>query len=92
MTTLPDTDRRQQIAEAMYAVLPQVLRRELSEVSEETRLMADLGLTSSTTLELMLELEERLEIQINVEDIDQDDVTTIGALADYIAGHLLSDE
>jgi acyl carrier protein len=52
--------------------------------------MEDLGLTSSTTLELMLELEESLGIEINVEDIGEDDVTTLGALADFIATHQLT--
>lgn len=87
-----DTDLRPRILEAMYTLLPRVLRREVPGVSEQTTLMEDLGLTSSTTLELLLELEESLEIQINVEDIAEDDVTKLGALADYIAGHLLTDE
>jgi acyl carrier protein len=87
-----DADLRTRIVESMYDLLPQVLRREVPTPTEQTRLMEDLGLTSSTTLELLLELEEKLEIQINVEEIDQQDVGTIGALADYIAGHLLTDE
>jgi acyl carrier protein len=87
-----DTDLRERIIEAMYPLLPRVLRREVTGASESTTLMEDLGLTSSTTLELLLELEESLEIQINVEDISEDDVTTLGALADYISGHLLTDE
>jgi acyl carrier protein len=38
----------------------------------------------------MLELEEDLEIQIDVEDIEQKDLASIGALADFIAGHALT--
>jgi acyl carrier protein len=87
-----DTDLRPRILETMFNLLPRVLRRDVPGVSEQTTLMEDLGLTSSTTLELLLELEESLEIQINVEDIGEDDVTNLGALADYIASHLLSDE
>jgi len=83
---------RQRIVDQMYALLPQVLDRELAGISEGTRLMEDLGLTSSTTLELMLGIEEELEVQINVEEIEQDDVGTVGALATYIAGHLLADD
>lgn len=87
-----DTDMRTQIIESIYPLLPRVLQREVPEASETTRLMEDLALTSSTTLELLLELEEVLDIQINVEDISEGDVTNLGALADYIAGHLITDE
>jgi acyl carrier protein len=87
-----DTDLRQRIVDSMYPLLPQVLRREVPAPSEDTRLMEDLGLTSSTTLELMLELEESLGIEINVEDISEDDVTTLGALANFIATHQLTDQ
>jgi acyl carrier protein len=87
-----DLDLRQRIVDEMYTLLPGVLRKEFPEVSEETRLMEDLGLTSSTTLELMLGLEENLELQINVEEIEEDDVGTIGKLATFIAGHLLADD
>jgi acyl carrier protein len=85
-----DAQLRQRIVDETYALAPRVLRREFPELSESTRLMEDLGLTSSTMLELMLELEESLELQINVEDLDED-VNTIGRLADYIAGHLLDE-
>ena len=87
-----DVELRQRIVDEMYGLLPGVLRKEFPDVSEETRLMEDLGLTSSTTLELMLGLEENLEIQINVEEIEEDDVGTIGKLATFIATHLLADD
>jgi acyl carrier protein len=87
-----DTDLRQRIVESMFPLLPRVLRREVPGPTEQTRLMEDLGLTSSTTLELLLELEETLGIEINVEDIGEDDVTTLGALADFIATHQLTDQ
>jgi acyl carrier protein len=92
VTVSSDMDLRRRIVDEMYVLLPDVLRREFPDVSEETRLMEDLGLTSSTTLELMLTLEENLEIEINVEDIEEDDVGTIGQLATFIAGHLLTDD
>jgi acyl carrier protein len=92
MTVSSDVDLRQRIVDETYVLLPDVLRREFPDVSEETRLMEDLGLTSSTTLELMLGLEENLEIQINVEEIEEDDVGTIGKLATFISTHLLDDD
>jgi acyl carrier protein len=59
---------------------------------EDSRLFDELGLSSSKTLELLLELEETLEIQIDVEEIDQDDLETIGTLASFVATHALTDD
>jgi acyl carrier protein len=42
-------------------------------------------------LELLLELEDSLDIQIDVEDIDGAAMTSVGDLADFIAGHAISD-
>jgi acyl carrier protein len=85
-------DLRQRIIESFDTIIPRVTRREIPEVPEDAALMADLGLTSSTMLELLLEVEESLEIEIDVEGIDEDNAGTIGKLADYIVGHLISDE
>jgi hypothetical protein len=75
-------DLRQRIIESFDTIIPRVTRREIPEVPEDAALMADLGLTSSTML----------EIEIDVEGIDEDNAGTIGKLADYIVGHLISDE
>lgn len=87
-----DAGLRQRVLGSINAVLPHILRGDTPDISESTRLMEDLGLSSTSTLELMLELEEDLEIQIDVEGIEQKDVASIGALADFIAGHALTDE
>jgi acyl carrier protein len=47
---------------------------------------------SMTTLELLLELEEALDIQVDVEDIDQDDLRSVGTLADFVTGHAVTEE
>jgi acyl carrier protein len=68
-----------------------VLKREVAELPESTRLFDELGLSSASTLELLLELEEDLEVQIDVEEIDQNDLESIGALASFVATHTLDD-
>lgn len=82
---------RAQVIENIHVVLPRVLARgaddAVPELCDHTRLMEDLGLTSAATLELMLELEESMDIQIDVEQIGPDDLASIGALADFVAGH-----
>lgn len=84
--TTVDEELRQRVVESMAKLLPRILRRD-QPVTAGARLMEDLGMTSSNGLELLLELEEELEIQVDVEELDQDTVHTIGELADYIAGH-----
>jgi acyl carrier protein len=89
-TAPPDADLRQRVLDSMADVLPRLLQSEERDLPENTRLMEDLGLTSTTTLELVLELEDSLDIQIDVEDIDQENLASIGTLADYIATHAQS--
>lgn len=92
---MSDSALRERVMESIHVVLPEVLARDSKDaafsLSDSTRLMEDLGLTSVTTLELMLELEEALEIQIDVEEIEPADLACLGALADFIAGHAAAD-
>jgi acyl carrier protein len=73
-------------------LLPKVLKRDVPALPEATRLFDQLGLSSASTLELLLELEEDLDIQIDVEEIDQGDLESIGTLADFVSTHALTDE
>lgn len=84
-----DIDLRPQVVDTIRLVLPRVLRRDMPQTSEDTRLMEDLDMSSSSSLELMLELEESLGLQIDVEDIDRDDFATIGALADFVVENVI---
>ncbi|WP_117209514.1 acyl carrier protein [Allorhizocola rhizosphaerae] len=86
MTTNIDTELRERVAGRVCALLPRFVRDELTDVSEQTRLI-ELGLTSASTLELLLTIEDELEIQIDVEEFDEQHVETVGTLADYVAGH-----
>jgi acyl carrier protein len=91
VTAQLDTALRQRVFDSIGELLPRVLGREITAVSDGTQLMSDLGLRSATMLELLLELEENLEVQIDVEDIDQGDMNSVGDLADFVAGHAMSD-
>lgn len=89
---LIDADLRTRVVTSIDGLLPRILKRELADTPESTKLFDELGLSSSSTLELLLELEEALEIQIDVEEIDQDDLETIGSLASFVATHALADD
>jgi acyl carrier protein len=92
VTEQVDGTLRQQVVESIGGLLPRVLKRDLPAVPESTRLFDDLQLTSSTTLELLLEVEEDLDIQIDVEDIDQSHLQSIGSLADFVAEHAVAND
>jgi acyl carrier protein len=92
MTEVDTPPLRQQVVASMVELLPKVLRRELPELAEDTSLFDELGLSSVTTLELLLELEESLDIQVDVEDIDQDDLRSVGTLADFVAAHTVAED
>lgn len=91
MTTNLDVALRQRVFDTVLLILPRVLGREIPAIADSTQLRGDLGLRSATTLEVLLELEDSLEIQINVEEIGQANMNTIGDLADYVARHSTKD-
>ncbi|MET7396070.1 phosphopantetheine-binding protein [Dactylosporangium sp. NPDC005572] len=91
-TATIDPVLREQVVETICDLLPRVLKREVAGASETTTLMDDLGMSSTTGLELVLELEDRLEREISVEDLGRDNFETVGTLADYVAGNLLAED
>lgn len=92
IATPADPRLRDQVADAICALLPEVLNREVADASADTALMEALGLTSTAGLELVLRIEESLELEISVEELDRQDFETVGSLADYVAANLLSED
>ena len=91
-TVVEDAELRDRVVASIGTLLPKVLKRDVPALPETTRLFDELGLSSASTLELLLELEEDLDIQIDVEEIDQRDLESIGTLADFVSTHALTDE
>jgi acyl carrier protein len=81
-----DGDFRQRVLETMTTVLARLLDRH-EPVTEDMRLMEELGLSSTFGLELLLEVEDQLMILIDVEVMDADQMKTVGDLATFVAGH-----
>jgi acyl carrier protein len=81
-----DSEFRAQVVDTMRTILAKLL--EYSDpITEDMHLMHELGLSSTLGLELLLQLEDRLEILIDVEKMNQDKVSTVGDFATFIAGH-----
>jgi len=81
-----DGDFRQRVVDAMTTALARLLNR-TEPVTEDMRLMEELGLSSTLGLELLLELEDQLMILVDVEQMDGDHMKTVGDMATFIAGH-----
>jgi acyl carrier protein len=81
-----DGDFRQQVVDTMITALAQLLGR-TEPITEDMRLMDEIGFSSTLGLELLLRLEERLLILIDVEQMDQDQMHTVGDLATFVADH-----
>jgi len=74
------------VADTMTTTLARLLDRP-EPITEDMRLMEELGLSSTLALELLLECEDQLDIFIDVEQMDQDQMKTVGDLARSIAGN-----
>jgi len=81
-----DGEFRQQVLDTMTTVLTRLLDR-TEPVTEDMRLMEELGLSSTFGLELLLEVEDQLMILIDVEVMDPDQMKTVGDMATFVAGH-----
>ena len=81
-----DGEFRQRVLGTMTTVLARLLDR-TEPVTEDMRLMEELGLSSTFGLELLLQVEDQLMILIDVEVMDADQMKTVGDLATFVAGH-----
>lgn len=81
-----DGDLRQRVVAVMTTELARLLGR-TEPVTEDMRLMDELGLSSTHGLELLLEVEDQLMLLIDVELMDPAHLHTVGDLATFVAGH-----
>lgn len=91
LAPLEGTELRPRVFDSISRLLPRVLGREIPVISEDMKLMSELGMRSASMLELLLEIEDDLGIQIEVEDIDDAAMTSVGDLADFVASHAITD-
>jgi acyl carrier protein len=84
--TSVDAGFQQKVVQTTCELLVLLLERD-EPVTENMRLMDELMVSSLLGLELLLRLEEQLDIQIDVEQMDQDHIHTVGDLATFVAGN-----
>ena len=81
-----DAQFQQKVVATACDLLVLLLERD-EPVTESMRLMDELMVSSLLGLELLLRLEEQLDIQIDVEEMDPDQIVTVGDLATFVAGN-----
>lgn len=69
-------------------VLSAVLNRDLPELSEDSRLFEDLGLDSTSVIELLMSLETSIDLMIEPDSLEPEVFMTVRSLADYIEASL----
>src|SRR5262249_35369874 len=68
---LPSTDAPGSIVSSVAAALARVLGRDAATVTPSSRLFDDLGLDSTSVLELLLELEDELGVEFDADTLEQ---------------------
>ncbi len=81
-----DADFRRRVVDTMTTVLGQLLER-IEPITEDMRLMEELDFSSTLGLELLLQVEDELDILIDVEQMNQDQIKTVGDMATFVVGH-----
>ena len=76
---------RNNILEKIELSLTEVLKRDVSGSSEDTRLVEDLQMDSTSVLELLMALEDNLGFEVDPESLTMGDFKTIGTLANYVS-------
>ncbi|MFD5649187.1 MULTISPECIES: phosphopantetheine-binding protein [unclassified Streptomyces] len=75
---------RQEVISAIEKGLAEVLEREITELTEDTRLFDDLRLDSSSVLELLLLVEDSTGAAVDPETLDIDHLRSVRSFADYV--------
>ncbi|WP_019435801.1 acyl carrier protein [Streptomyces sp. AA0539] len=65
--------------------LARVLKKDPAEITPESRLFDDLGLDSTSVLELLVELETELDGELDADSLEQEHFETVASLSRYLA-------
>jgi len=75
---------RTDLVTAILGCLQEVLKRPLPSAGEQTRLFEELHLDSTTTLELLMAVEEAVGVEFDMEALHMEDFQSVGTLADSV--------
>lgn len=75
---------RPEIITHLQIALSEVLGREVTDLSTESRLFEDLALDSTSVIELLMSLEDTIGLEIDPDELGPEVFRTVGSLTDYI--------
>ncbi|MER5544805.1 acyl carrier protein [Streptomyces sp. NPDC001118] len=75
---------RRNVISAVEQALSEILERPVTELAEDARLFEDLHLDSTSVLELLMALEDSVDISVDPEELDMDNLKSVGSLTDYV--------
>ena len=75
---------RSEIVEQLRAALSAVLGRPLDPFTPELGLFDDLGLDSTSVIELLMSLEDTVGLEIDPDELGPEVFRTVGSLTDYV--------
>ena len=78
---------REQIYDDVIRTIAEVAECALAELNGRTELIADLGLDSLMIFEIVFELEEKFDLRISDEEVDQ--IKTINQAVDFVLQELV---
>lgn len=83
-TTATSANTTDPVTATITAALARVLRRPENDITPDTRLFGDLGLDSTTVLELLMDMEGEFDIEFDADTLEQDHFETVTTLAGYV--------
>jgi acyl carrier protein len=81
---------RTEIIAHLQISLSAVLNRDILELPENARLFDDLGLDSTSVIELLMALEDTINLEVDPDELEPEIFQTVGSLADYIEAGFVS--
>jgi acyl carrier protein len=75
---------RHSVISAVEQALSEILERPVTDLAEDARLFEDLHLDSTSVLELLMALEDSVDISVDPEELEMDNLKSVGALTDYV--------
>jgi len=85
--TAPDADTADLYDRAVATIadsLAKAMQIDAATIGEHSRLFDELGLDSTTVLELLMTIEEELEMEFDTDILEQHHFKTVGTLATFV--------
>jgi acyl carrier protein len=79
---------RVQILDHVRISLAEVLNTELTDLSEDARLFEELGVDSTSAVELLMAIEDTTGVEVDPDELDPAAFQTVGGVVDFIAAGL----